>query len=285
MWQKFEKFHQKPPSLHNSATTVMFHWEWIIKARWNLVSTKHLRTHLPRWHIVHTSNEWSDSGASFEDSEKIVFFLLARETPGCTGKFSVCCSQASFRPQPARETHAVNCFASTTLGPSCVIAFCGGSECQIHSRVERASISEFVEGTRKTFAVAKSSLWTSLSFATRPGKEGRQSRAHWILFEKVYPSLSSWTKKILWAFSWRHQIIEGTYMRPHTTVPALYPHWGSVSVARGQPIYPHSASSRKVQEHCPPFEECEPGSSISRIHLPSCDSSWYDVSWRVKQPL
>jgi len=162
----------------------MFHWEWIITARWNLVSTKHLRTHLPRWHIVHTSNEWSDSGASFEDSEKIVFFLLARETPGCTGMFSVCCSQASFRPQPARETHAVNCFASTTLGPSCVIAFCGGFECQIHSRVEKASILEFVEGTRKTFAVAKSSLWTSLSFATRPGKEGRQSRAHWILFEK-----------------------------------------------------------------------------------------------------
>jgi len=53
-------------------------------------------------------------------------------------------------------------------------------------------------------------------------------------------------------------------MRLHTTIPALYHHLGSVSVARGQLIYPHSASSRKVQEHCLLFEECEPGLSFQR---------------------
>ena len=48
------------------------------------------------------------------------------------------------------------------------------ARCQIHSRVERASFLEFVEGTRKAFAAAKASLLTSLSFATRPGREGTQ---------------------------------------------------------------------------------------------------------------
>jgi hypothetical protein len=54
-------------------------------------------------------------------------------------------------------------------------------------------------------------------------------------------------------------------MRLHTTIPALYHHLGSVSVARGQLIYPHSASSRKVQEHCPLFEDCKPGLSFERF--------------------
>jgi len=40
--------------------------------------------------------------------------------------------------------------------------------------VEIATFLEFVEGTRKVFAAAKASLITSHSFATRPGREGRQ---------------------------------------------------------------------------------------------------------------
>jgi len=38
------------------------------------------------------------------------------------------------------------------------MAFCGGVGCQIHSRVERASFLDFVEGTRKTFAAANASF-------------------------------------------------------------------------------------------------------------------------------
>jgi len=174
------------------------------------------------------------------------------------------------------------------LQSPCVIAFCGGVGCQIYSRVEKASSLEFVEGTRKVFAAAKASLCASFISATWPGREGRQDRAHWILLEEIYPSLSSWTYKILRAFSWRHQIIRGTYMPPHTTVPAVYPHWGSVSIARGELLYPHSASSRKVQEYyCPLFEECETGLSFFfwKILLPSCDESRLDVSRRIKQPI
>jgi len=37
-------------------------------------------------------------------------------------------------------------------------AFCSGVGCQIHSRVERASFLEFVEGTRTAFRAAKVSL-------------------------------------------------------------------------------------------------------------------------------
>ena len=49
----------------------------------------------------------------------------------------------------------------------------------------------------------------------------------------------------------------------------------SVSVARGQLIWPHSASSRKVQEHWPLFKDCKSGLyfETSQIRLLSLDAS------------
>jgi len=228
----------------------------LITAWSNLVSTKHLRTNLPRWHIsmCHAHIErvirlwcviWPRTDELRKDS---LCFLLAHETPGCSLLFATP-KHPFVHNLPAR--HMLLTILPPRPSASTRHAFWGGVGCQIHSRVERASFLEFVGGTWKAFAAAKASLWTSLSFATRPGRVGRQGTLN--SFGRSQ-SISQLLNKDDRAFSWRHHIIKGTYMRPHTTVPALYPHWGSVSIARGQPIYQHSASSRKVKEYCPPFE-------------------------------
>ena len=147
-----------------------------ITAWLSLVSTKHLRTHWPHRHILHTSNEWADSGASFDweqmDSEKIVFFaacagnahahvffwLLPSILLSTTCQRDTCCWLSRFHDLQSPR----------------VIAFCSGVECQIHSRVQRASFLEFVEGTRKVFATAKASLSASFSSTTWQWREGRQ---------------------------------------------------------------------------------------------------------------
>ena len=151
----------------------------LITAWWNVVSTKHLRTHLTRFHIVHTwwvSRLWCDIGPRKDEIRK------DRLEPLLEWNASVHAFFSKLLLQPTDETHAVDYFAFTT---SSLYAskHRGGVGCNI---VFKASDHQ----------------------------------------RSLYAS--------------------------HATVPALYPHWESVSVALGQLVYPRNASSRKVHEtvHC-----------------------------------
>jgi len=167
----------------------------LITAWWNVVSTKHLRKHLPRWHILHTSNEWADSGASFDreqmNSEKIVFFGCLRRKSPCACLLFAAPKHLFVHNLPARHM----LLTISRSRPS--LSMC-------HSMLWRSWMTDTLEsgegillgicwGHSESVRSYKGERLSQFQLCDLARKRGQAGRAHSILLEGVNPSLSSWT--------------------------------------------------------------------------------------------